>query len=490
MLGCMTQIKSRLSLILTLTFFSSFAFYGFRALLIYYLVEKVGVSNQKGEVIFLAFLTLHFVSQTLCGWVSDRMFGNQQGVCIGGVLIVMGGCAALFLQPIIYYLGFALMIIGTSFSHVNLIASIGHLSRSYEDIRLGAFSLFKVVSNASIFLTIVIFFLIYAYGFGVELLMLSAVFSGLVISCLSYRKKWMTLGDDEKKKRKVSLIYKLNYIILLPLVGVTTFLIWKNEWLNMIVPVICIFGLFMAFHEALIKKLFTTMIFLGCLFLINICFLTIFYYASSVWVGYLSQYLGDYAVSFISLIEGHGSKASFYLPLVIARVANSLMILVVGPVYAFCWFKYFKSSKQLTPFLKTSIGLVLVAISFSLLALSRNFIDGSAVMAVTWFGIAQLIFAMGEMMILPVALAYVTKIAPQNSLGVYTGGWLMSGALAIYFNRYVEKFFGSALLSHVRELVPETFADLFGLISWYSFGLALIALACFALKKGLIKPGI
>ena len=484
----MASIRSKLSFISTLTFLSSFAFYGFRALLIYYLVEKVGVSNQKGEVIFLAFITLHFVSQVLCGWVSDRMFGNQKGVFIGGCLIVAGGCAVLFPQPFIYYLGFAMMIIGTSFSHINLIAAIGRVSKNHEDIRLGAFSLFKVVSNASIFLTILVFFTLYAYGFAIEPLILSAIVSGVFISYLSMKKRWnYTLGDSDQKVSGFRLRHKLKYFLLMPLIGLTTFLIWKNQWLNMIVPVICVFGLFMAFHEALIKKLFTTMIFLGCLFLINICFLTIFYYASSVWVGYLSQYLGGYAVSFISLVEGQGSKASFYLPLVIARVANSLMILVVGPVYAFFWFKYFKSNKPLASFLKTSIGLVLVAISFSLLALSKNFIDGSAAIAIVWFGVAQLIFAMGEMMVLPVALAYVTKIAPTNSLGVYTGGWLMSGALAIYFNKYVERFFGSALLSHVRELAPETFADLFGLISWYSYGLALIAFACFSMKKRLIK---
>ncbi len=484
----MASIKSKLSFISTLTFFSGFAFYGFRVLLIYYLVEKVGVSNQKGEVIFLAFITLHFVSQVLCGWISDRMFGNRQGVFIGGFLIAIGGCAVMFPQPVVYYLGFAMMIIGTSFSHINLIAALGVLSKKHEDIRLGVFSLFKVVSNAGIFLTIIVFFILYAYGFAIESLILSAIVSGIAICCLSLKKRWNSiLEESDQKVSRVGFRYRLQYLLLLPLVVVTTFLIWKNQWLNMIVPVICVFGLFMVFHEALIKKIFTTMVFLGCLFLINICFLTMFYYASSVWVGYLSQYLGNYAISFIAFIEEPGSKATFYLPLVVARVTNSLMILTVGPVFVFCWFKFFRSKRAFDPFLKTAVGLVLVAVSFSLLALSKNFVDGSAVMGVAWFGGAQLVFAMGEMMILPVALAYITKVAPQNSLGVYTGGWLMSGALAIYINKYVERFFGSALLSHVKELIPETFADLFGLISWYSFALALIALALFILKGEVSK---
>ncbi|PLX29924.1 MAG: hypothetical protein C0582_02770 [Alphaproteobacteria bacterium] len=487
-------ISSRLSALMAITFLSSFAYYGFRATLFYYLVQTLGINLAKGADIFIAFIALHFVTQAVCGWLSDNHYGNKIGLLIGSVMIFLGGALSLTSYSIAYYLGFSFLVLGTSFTHVNLVATLGRIMDNQESLRLSAFTLFKVVSNSGIFLTILFFFFTHDQAMWKNLLIVSSMLSGVLIfllvlfrcgDCLSFDGiKTFTEGENASNQEGVGKIYSL--LLLLPLSSVTAFLIWKSEWLGMTVPIVCIVGFFLALHAALIRKMVLSMTFLFALFVLNVCYITLFHYASSAWVGYLTVNFQNHIQSLNGLLSQNYASV-LHLPDVTMRVLNSMMVLILGPFFAVFWFVFFKRKNPLSPFLKTAIGFVLSALSFGILTLSKNYYSADGGVDLTWFVCAHLLYAAGELMILPVALSYLTSVAPKDSLALYAGGWLMAGAIPIYLNKYITNFFGLDLLSQSAEISSSTYTDIFGVLSWSSFGLGLVSFMVFLASRKIFE---
>src|SRR5690554_4457244 len=95
--GFFGQPKGLFTLFFT-EFWERFSYYGMRAILLFYMYTEVidgglGISTETAVSIMAIYGALVYMTGVIGGWIADRLFGTQQTVFYGGVMIMLGHIA-------------------------------------------------------------------------------------------------------------------------------------------------------------------------------------------------------------------------------------------------------------------------------------------------------------------------------------------------------------------------------------------------------------
>src|SRR6516164_2320352 len=111
-----------------------FSYYGMRAILILYLVDKVqnsglGLATADAAAIYGLYTASAYILALPGGWIADRFWGCKRAIIAGGVIIMIGhillavsGSAAA-----IFFVGLACIAIGTGLLKPNISTMVGQL---------------------------------------------------------------------------------------------------------------------------------------------------------------------------------------------------------------------------------------------------------------------------------------------------------------------------------------------------------------------------
>ena len=67
-----------------------FGFYGMQALIVYYMVERLGFSDNRANLVWGAAAALIYVAPAIGGWVGDKVLGSRRTMLIGAVVLSLG----------------------------------------------------------------------------------------------------------------------------------------------------------------------------------------------------------------------------------------------------------------------------------------------------------------------------------------------------------------------------------------------------------------
>ncbi len=146
-----------------------FSYYGMRALLVLYLVKKIGLSKENALEIYGIYTGLVYLTPLLGGYLADKFLGRRKAVLIGGIVMALGQLALT--SPTLLYTGLGLLIAGNGFFKPNISTMVGGLYREGDLRRDGAFTIFYMGINlGALYSPIVCGFLgeqvSWAVGFG------------------------------------------------------------------------------------------------------------------------------------------------------------------------------------------------------------------------------------------------------------------------------------------------------------------------------------
>jgi POT family proton-dependent oligopeptide transporter len=122
-----------------------FSYYGMRALLVLYLVNKLGYSRSNALEVYGLYTGLVYLTPLLGGYLADKMLGRRKAVLIGGVLMALGQIFLMF--PATLTLALGLLIAGNGFFKPNISTMVGGLYREGDARRDGAFTIFYMGIN-------------------------------------------------------------------------------------------------------------------------------------------------------------------------------------------------------------------------------------------------------------------------------------------------------------------------------------------------------
>ena len=105
---------------------------------------------------------------------------------------------------------------------------------------------------------------------------------------------------------------------------------------------------------------------------------------------------------------------------------NSVWVILLAPVFAWLWIKL--GPKQPSSPVKFALGLLFVALSFVLMVPAAKLTAGGKV-GPLWLVGLYFLQTVGEMLLSPVGLSTMTKLAPPRLLGLVMGIWFLAAAL-------------------------------------------------------------
>jgi proton-dependent oligopeptide transporter, POT family len=134
-----------------------FSYYGMRAILILFMTAAatqggLGFSTQKAGLIYGTYTAMVYLMSVPGGWLADKFLGLRKAVLMGGLLITAGHICLSIPSESLFYLGLALVVVGTGFLKPNISALVGELYSAEDTRRDAGFSIYYMGINLGAFL--------------------------------------------------------------------------------------------------------------------------------------------------------------------------------------------------------------------------------------------------------------------------------------------------------------------------------------------------
>jgi POT family proton-dependent oligopeptide transporter len=357
-----------------------FSYYGMRAILVLYLVAQTTDSNSglgwtDGEALALYgwYTMLVYVASIPGGWIADKIIGQRKSVLYGGILLCFGHGILAVEQMWAFYTGLGLIIAGVGMLKPNISTMVGGLYKPGDIRRDKGFTIFYIGINLGAFLSSLIVGYVgefhgWHYGFG-----LAGIGMLLGMLVYLYGQKYLThvgnyigssenIAEREAAKRPLTKIEKDRIVVLL-----VSFLL-----------VIVFWG---AFEQA---------------------------------GGLMNLYAKDKTNR---MLGGFEIPASWFQSL------NAMFIIFLGTTVAAFWANRKLKGKVSSSLFKMIVGLIIMGSGFFFMSAASAEYESTGSSAMVWLVLAYLLHTIGELCISPVALSYITKLAPLKygsiMMGVY-----------------------------------------------------------------------
>ena len=367
-----------------------FSYYGMRAFLVLFLVSSDGGwgwSKEHAATLYGFYTGLVYLSSLLGGYVADRFLGTHRALLLGSTLIATGHFCLAVPSPVLFFLGLALVILGTGCHKPNISTMVGQLFREGDIRRDSAFTVFFMGINIGALLgPLVCGTLAESERFGWHWGFASAGV-GMVLGTTLYvllRRRY--LGDVG---------HLLAYRETRPRAASTPRLVS---------------------HAPLSREEKERIAAIAILGLFQVLFFTAFEQAGSSLTFFAKERTDRF-------IFGGEIKTSYF------QAVNSFAIVAFGPVFAALWIKLSARGREPTTPAKFAGALMLMASSFAVMVVAAWISDRGVRVSPLWLLATYVLQTWAELCISPVGLSLVSKLAPPRFASLLMGFWFVSLAL-------------------------------------------------------------
>ena len=131
------------------------SFYGMRALLVLYMTAAVdstfnpgmGLSSEAAQAIYGIYVGRVYFMVIPGGWLADNILGHQKAVLIGAIIIAMGHITLAIPLSETFFLGLALVVIGTGLLKGNISTIVGKLYKEGDTRIQAGYTIFYMSIN-------------------------------------------------------------------------------------------------------------------------------------------------------------------------------------------------------------------------------------------------------------------------------------------------------------------------------------------------------
>ena len=131
-----------------------FSYYGMRALLVLFMTAEavgnnpgLGLSVSEATAIYGLYTFFVYMLSLPGGWIADNIWGQRKAVLIGGIIIAMGHFSMAIPTNTFFFIGLALIVIGTGLLKPNVSSMVGDLYPEGGAKRDAGFSIFYMGIN-------------------------------------------------------------------------------------------------------------------------------------------------------------------------------------------------------------------------------------------------------------------------------------------------------------------------------------------------------
>ena len=169
----------------------------------------------------------------------------------------------------------------------------------------------------------------------------------------------------------------------------------------------------------------------------------------------------------------------FSIPAPVFQSLNAMYIVIFGPVMAWLWITLAKRKLNPPAPVKFAMGVAMAGLGFLALVGGIELSGNDGMTAVFYIFLIYWIHTIGELMISPVGLSAVTKLAPARAVGMMMGAWFLYTGLADYLAGVIAATTGAETIG--GQLVDvaaakATYISVYSQVGYLSLGVALVML--------------
>lgn len=208
-----------------------------------------------------------------------------------------------------------------------------------------------------------------------------------------------------------------------------------------------------------------------------IAFFVIFFWAAFEQAGASLTYFADEQTN--RDIFGWTMPASYF------QSFNPVFVVVFAPLMSWLWLKLGSKNMEPSSPTKQAMGLFLLSVGYLVIALGVHGVEPGVKVSIMWLTGLYFIHSMGELMLSPIGLSMVNKLAPIRFASLLMGIWYLSMATA-------NKFAGMLSGLYPEAGKPKSFIG-FEIATMYDFFMLFViisgvaAVILFGLSKWLQK---
>jgi proton-dependent oligopeptide transporter, POT family len=442
-----------------------FSYYGMRALLILFMTATVqqgglGFNTSKAGSIYGLYTAMVFLLSLPGGWMADRITGQRRAVLWGGIVIAVGHFSMAIPRVDMFYLGLALIVIGTGLLKPNISTMVGALYSTEDARRDGGFSIFYMGINLGALLSPLVCGYLgeninWHYGFA-------AAGVGMTLGLVQYVLGAKYLGaagldiagtDSDKRRFRIGLIVTAVLIAAAIALTVTGTIVLTAEQISdifgiLLIAIVVIFFIWLFTAKGYSRLERGRFLAILVLFIASALFWSAYEQAGSTLNLFAERNTNLHAWDF----HWWGLfRASYF------QSFNSVFIILLAPLFAWLWVALRRHEPTSTA--KFSIGLVFVGLGLAILIP----VAGGAAVSPWWLTATYFLHTIGELCLSPVGLSAMTKLAPARICGLMMGVWFLSISVGDYI---------SGRLASIYETFP--LPQLFGLVAAFCIVIGLL----------------
>ncbi|MGO1728468.1 MAG: peptide MFS transporter [Flavobacteriaceae bacterium] len=361
-----------------------FSYYGMRGILTLYIAASataadpgLGWNNKDAIWLYGWYTMLVYVASIPGGWVADKLLGQKKTVLWGGILLCLGHGILAIPQDWAFFTGLILIILGVGGLKPNISTMVGGLYKEGDIRRDSGFTIFYIGINVGAFLAsisvgLVAYYYGWHYGFG-----LAGI--GMLLGQVVYiwGQKFLTGvgefsgGDNVSAEEKAAANKPLTKIE-------------KDRVVVLLISFLMVVVFWGAFEQA----------------------------------GGLMNLYTD------SKIDRHiGLSWLEEIPAAVFQSLNAAYIIIFGTIIGGFWVWWKKRGRESSSLFKMSVGTVIMGLGYIFMVFAAKEAGaetfGKATMI--WIFLAYLFHTLGELSTSPVALSFITKLAPLKYASIMMG---------------------------------------------------------------------
>lgn len=427
-----------------------FSYYGMRAILVLYITSSavganpgLGWDSTEALALYGWYTMLVYVMSIPGGILADKFIGQKKSVLVGGLILCAGHGILAVEQMWAFYTGLLLIVLGVGGLKPNISTMVGGLYKQGDIRRDKGFTIFYIGINigaaaASLAVGYVGEEIGWHYGFGMAGI-------GMLLGQVVYMagQKFLTgVGDppsaevkkqaDDGLGRLISKMFKetvpsiLFWIIglfglYMVIAGVAGWPVGAIGYGLLTMFLALVVGLMAVIYNELNPVEKDRYVVLLISFIIVIVFWGAFEQAGGLMNIYTKEKV-DRVVNLGFIFQGE-------IPASVFQAVNAIFIIIFGTIVAGFWAWRRKKGKEASSLFKMAVGTMVMGVGFLFMAqASTEVLDGTKA-ALIWIILAYLFHTLGELSTSPVALSFITKLAPAKYVSIMMGVYFAATGL-------------------------------------------------------------
>jgi len=389
-----------------------FSFYCMLSILVLYMDESLHFSKSTCAQIWGLYNGLVYLTPLIGGWLADRYLGFRKAILIGGVSMGLGHLSLAFHPLPTFFLGLILLIIGNGLFKPNISTILGNIYRDTPEKRDDAYNIFYMGINLGALVSpLAASYLRNNFGWDWAF---GAAGIGMVIALTVFTvfRKHVASGEIRAQDRVAT-------------TATSGVVVTKKQEKDRITALLLIFGVVLAF-----------------------------------WMVYDQNGL--------TLTFWARDNTNTSISPEIFQSVNPAFILIFTPLLVLFWSRLRKMGKEPATATKIAIGMLLTAAAYGVMTVAGWVGGDHGRVGVSWLVGTYGVITVAELLLSPMGLSLVSRLAPPRMAGMLMGTWFAFTALGGYLSGAIGSFWES--MDH------STFFLLLVVASLLAFGVLMLLL--------------